>query len=88
MTLRPNNTENIRNKINKLEEERQGWLKRLQTARGVDKRLAQTALTQLEARLRWYRGRAEGRKPDSAHSKAGRRATKALNTARLAEARS
>ena len=86
--LRPNDTESIRNKVNNLEAERAEWLRKLETARGVQRRLVQTAITQIEARLRWYRSRAQGPKPASAHSKAGRRATKAVNSARLAEARS
>lgn len=74
--------ENIVKKIKDLEAEREVWIARRATP-GPEQRVAQTALIALEARLRWYRGRAEGKKPTSAHSKAGRRQTKARNRAAL-----
>lgn len=80
--------ENIQQKIKDLEAEIAHWTKVRDTSSGVRRRLAQTSLTHFEARLRWYRGRAQGKKPDSAFSTPGRKATKTLNQQKLAEARS
>ncbi len=80
-------TSAIQQKIQDLEGERANWLTTLKTAQGVQRRLAQTALTQIEARLRWYRGRSTGKKPEAAFTHGGRKTTKARNAARLAEVR-
>ncbi len=81
-------TENIPNKINTLEAERQDWLGKLPRLRGAEKRLAQTALTQIEARLRWYRGRVEGKRPTRSEPYPRRKQRWASNEARLADVRS
>lgn len=80
--------ENISNRINEIEAEIAHWTKIRDTSSGARRRLAQTSLTHFEARLRWYRGRVEGKKAASAFSTEGRKKTKALNTQKLAEARS
>jgi hypothetical protein len=85
--LRPNDITSIINKINNLEAERADWLKTLASAKGVQRRLAQTALTQIEARLRWYRGRAEGKKPARNTSYQDQKARAQRNRARLSEVR-
>ena len=79
--------ENIRNKINELEAERLHWIEARERASGVKRKLAQTALTQIEARLRWYRARVDGKKPVEAFRKPGRRATRTLNRSKLDAAR-
>ncbi len=84
--LAPNDITSIINKINKLEAERADWLKTLATAKGVQRRLAQTALTEIDARLKWYRGRAT-RKSQRNSKYADRQQTKARNRAALAEVR-
>lgn len=79
---------NISNKINELQGQVAHWTAERDRAQGPKRRLAQTTLTYLEARLRWYRGRAEGKKPEAAFNTEGRKQTKASNQQRLVEARS
>ena len=79
--------ENIIKKINTLEAERLSWVQQRDTSSGLQRKLAETALTQIEARLRWYRSRAGGPKYQPSFTKAGRRLTKRRNAARLSAIR-
>jgi hypothetical protein len=81
-------TANIVNKIKDLEGERAFWLEKLPRLRGTEKKLAQTTLTYLDQRLRWLRGRSEGKRATRSEPYPARQKRKALNKARLAEVRS
>lgn len=79
--------ENLSPKIKQLEIEQGAWQVERDRSTGRARRLAQTALTELEARLKWYRGRVEGKKPETAFTHQGRKATKRRNAEKLAEVR-
>lgn len=79
---------NIINKMSDLEAEAAEWRMKRDSSKGPDRLVAVTALTHIERKLKWLRGRAEGKKPEEAFTHGGRKKTKALNTQKLAEARS
>jgi len=80
-------TGNILKKMQDFEAQAAHWTEVRDRSTGAARRVAVTALTLIERKLKWLRGRVLGPKPPSAHTHTGRKATKAVNRQKLVQAR-